>query len=168
MEEKILDCVFCKIADHQVSANIRFEDDEMIAFDDINPSAPIHVLLIPKVHIQSLATVGESDQALLGRMLYRAKLLAETLNIAESGYRVTINVGKWGGQIVPHFHLHILGGAPLSTHLETLSKADVLVAPPARSEIRGWRLLLSRLSFGYVKLRETQRKGELRGDDSPV
>lgn len=125
MDEEILDCVFCKIAQHKLLADIRFEDDEMIAFDDINPSAPIHILLIPKIHIQSLSTVNESDEILLGKMLYRAKLLAETLNIAESGYRVTINVGKWGGQIVPHFHIHILGGAPLSTHLEILSKADV-------------------------------------------
>ncbi|MFH0912102.1 MAG: histidine triad nucleotide-binding protein [Patescibacteria group bacterium] len=108
------DCVFCKIIRHEIPANVRFEDDEIIAFDDINPSAPIHVLVIPKVHIPSLTAVGEGDQMLLGKLVYRAKLLADQLNIAEPGYRVSINVGKWGGQIVPHLHLHILGGVPLS------------------------------------------------------
>jgi len=109
------DCVFCKIAKHDLPASVRFEDDEMIAFDDINPAAPIHVLIIPKIHIPSLTAVGENDQLLLGKLLYRAKLLAEELNIADPGYRVSINVGKWGGQIVSHLHLHLLGGAPLST-----------------------------------------------------
>jgi len=110
-------CIFCKIARHEIPANVRFESDEIIAFDDINPSAPIHVLVIPKVHITSLRATEIDDQMLLGKLVYRAKLLAEELNIAESGYRVSINVGKWGGQIVSHLHLHILGGAPLTTKL---------------------------------------------------
>lgn len=124
--ENQTDCVFCKIARHEIPAGVRFEDDEIIAFDDINPAAPIHVLVIPKIHIPSLAVVEEKDQPLLGKLVYRAKLLAEELNIAEPGYRVSINVGKWGGQIVSHLHLHILGGAPLSTHLEILAEAETV------------------------------------------
>lgn len=119
------DCVFCKIASHNIPAHIRFEDDEIIAFDDINPATPIHVLVIPKAHIPSLRATEVDDQMLLGKLVYRAKLLAEELNIAETGYRISINVGKWGGQIVPHLHLHILGGAPLSTRLEVLTDAEV-------------------------------------------
>jgi len=121
------DCVFCKIARHEIPASVRFEDDEMIAFDDHNPAAPIHVLVIPKVHIPSLRAAEENDQMLLGKLVYRAKLLAEELNIAETGYRISINVGKWGGQIVPHLHLHLLGGAPLSTRLEMTADASALL-----------------------------------------
>lgn len=122
------DCVFCKIAKHDLPASVRFEDDEMIAFDDINPAAPIHVLIIPKIHIPSLTAVGENDQLLLGKLLYRAKLLAEELNIADPGYRVSINVGKWGGQIVSHLHLHLLGGAPLSTGSAISTVAEEMIS----------------------------------------
>ncbi|MBU1092145.1 HIT domain-containing protein [Patescibacteria group bacterium] len=107
-------CVFCQIAHHDIPTHLRFEDEEIIAFDDHNPSAPIHVLIIPKAHIPSLIAVKENDQIMLGKLLYRAKLLADQLNIADTGYRVSINVGEWGGQIVSHLHLHLLGGAPLS------------------------------------------------------
>ncbi len=120
------DCVFCKIADKIIPASIRFEDDEMVAFDDINPSAPIHVLIVPKIHISSLVEAEENDQALLGKLVYRAKLLAKELNLADTGYRVSINVGKWGGQVVPHLHLHLLGGAPLSTgRSEVIAEAKI-------------------------------------------
>jgi len=108
------ECVFCKIAHHEIPASVRFEDDEMIAFDDMNPSAPIHVLLIPKLHLASLVHTTIDHQELLGKLLYRCKLLADELNISDSGYRVIINTGEWGGQVVSHLHLHILGGAPLS------------------------------------------------------
>lgn len=117
MNDERANCVFCKIADKTLPASIRFEDDEMVAFDDMNPNAPIHILLIPKLHIASLANVESAHQELLGRMLYRCKLLADTLNITDSGYRIIINVGEWGGQIVQHLHIHILGGAPLIANL---------------------------------------------------
>jgi len=119
-------CVFCGVANGGAVTPVRYEDDEMIAVDNIEPATPIHVLVIPKKHISSLATVEEGDQLLLGKLIYRAKLLAEELNIAETGYRVSINVGKWGGQIMPHLHIHLLGGAPLSTHLrEFLTEAEL-------------------------------------------
>ena len=117
MDSERSSCVFCRIADHAIPAHIRFEDDEMMAFDDANPNAPIHVLLISKAHLASLVQVEANHQELLGKMLYRCKLLADELNISDSGYRVTINVGDWGGQIVRHLHLHILGGAPLTSNL---------------------------------------------------
>lgn len=126
MEDQ-LGCVFCKIASHTIPANIRFEDDEMIAFDDIDPHAPIHVLVVSKKHIPSLADIVKTDEKLLGKLLYRCKLLAEELNIADSGYRVTINTGKWGGQIVPHLHLHLLGGAPLTERLSIFTQASAKV-----------------------------------------
>ncbi|MBU0598737.1 histidine triad nucleotide-binding protein [Patescibacteria group bacterium] len=127
-KDNSVDCIFCAIAEHLVPASIRYEDDEIIAFDDINPSTPIHVLVIPKKHWASLAEVPVSGEKLLGKLLYCCKLLAEELNIADSGYRVTINTGKWGGQIVPHLHLHLLGGAPLTERLsmytEVKTKAE--------------------------------------------
>lgn len=95
----------------------------MVAFDDINPHAPVHVLVVPKRHIESLAAVTDKDKALMGKIVYRCKLLAEELNIAESGYRVTVNIGKWGGQVVPHLHFHLLGGAPLTERLSIYSEA---------------------------------------------
>jgi histidine triad (HIT) family protein len=119
------DCIFCRIASHEVSADIRFEDSEILAFDDINPHTPIHVLVIPKKHISSLADVAKVDEKLLGKLLLRCKLLADELNIASSGYRVTINTGKWGGQVVPHLHLHLLGGAPLTERLSAYTSAEI-------------------------------------------
>jgi len=111
------DCVFCKIARHELPAHVRFEDDDIIAFDDMNPNAPIHVLLISKLHLVSLAHAEAEHQELLGKLLYRCKLLADELNISDSGYRIIINVGEWGGQIIQHLHFHILGGAPLTIKL---------------------------------------------------
>lgn len=120
------DCIFCQIAAGKLPTSIRFQDAEMLAFDDINPHAPIHILVISKKHIDSLTEVTKSDELLLGRMLYRCKLLAEEMNIADSGYRVTINVGKWGGQIVPHLHLHLLGGAPLTERLSIYTETQTI------------------------------------------
>jgi histidine triad (HIT) family protein len=118
------ECVFCKISQHLLPANLRYEDEEMVAFDDIKPSAPIHVLVIPKEHIESLSTTTMDHQSLLGKLLYRCKVLAEELGIADSGYRLVINNGKWGGQIVPHLHIHILGGVPLSEKIEFAIKEE--------------------------------------------
>ncbi len=110
--------IFSKIIRHEVPADIVYEDDEMMAFKDIKPSAPVHVLLIPKKVIPSLAEVTADDQALLGRLLYRAKVLAEELGIAADGYKVALNIGQNGGQEVAHLHFHILGGKDLKqTHV---------------------------------------------------
>jgi len=118
------DCIFCQIVSGKLPTRFRYEDDDIIAFDDINPNAPIHVLVIPKVHIEKLSDTKSTHQKLLGKLIYRCKLLAKDLNIDDSGYRIVINNGKWGGQIIPHLHVHLLGGAPLTSKLvvETAEK----------------------------------------------
>ena len=104
------DCVFCKIVQNEISSKKVFEDTEIIAFHDIAPKAPVHVLVLPKQHVVSL---NDADEAMLGKLLTRVKLLARELGLAERGYKVINNCGKEGGQIVQHLHFHLLGGAPL-------------------------------------------------------
>ncbi|MCD6422069.1 histidine triad nucleotide-binding protein [bacterium] len=104
------ECVFCQIVAKKLPAKIRYEDEEVIAFDDINPKAKIHILIVPKEHIASIAEAEEKHQTLLGKLLWVAKKLAEELKINRSGYKIVINTGKDGGQIIPHLHLHLLGG----------------------------------------------------------
>ena len=105
-------CIFCAIANQKAPAEILFEDDQFMAFRDIHPMAPVHVLVIPKVHYDSLNEVPESDAQILGDLLLHAKRIAKDLNLAEKGFRLMINTGKDGGQTVPHLHVHILGGKP--------------------------------------------------------
>ncbi|MGB9791098.1 MAG: histidine triad nucleotide-binding protein [Thermacetogeniaceae bacterium] len=107
------DCVFCKIVSRQLSSSIVYEDEEFLAFRDINPVAPTHVLLIPKKHMSSLLDVPEQDAPLLGRLMSLAAKLAKDLGLADEGFRVVINTGKNGGQTVGHLHLHLLGGRAL-------------------------------------------------------
>lgn len=121
-------CIFCKIAAGEIPTVFRYRDKDMVAFDDIHPHAPIHVLVVPRKHVESLADITPKDKELMGKILYRCKELAKKLNIADSGYRVTVNVGKWGGQIVPHLHFHLLGGAPLTERLSIFSEAAALLA----------------------------------------
>lgn len=108
-----MDCIFCKIVAKQVPAKIVYEDDQMLAFHDINPSAPIHILMIPKQHIESLATINAKDSVVLAAMLVRITQIARDLGLAEKGFRVQTNSGKDGGQVVPHLHWHLLGGKQL-------------------------------------------------------
>ena len=105
--------IFQRIADHEVPAQIVFEDDQCLAFRDVNPQAPTHVLIIPKRPITSLADAGDDDEALLGHLLAAASRLGKELGLS-GGYRVVINNGPDGGQSVDHLHLHLLGGRPLS------------------------------------------------------
>lgn len=107
------DCVFCKIVARQLASTVVYEDEEFLAFRDINPMAPTHVLLIPKKHVSSLLDVSEEDTPLLGRMLNLATRLARELGLANEGFRVVINTGRYGGQTVDHLHLHLLGGRSL-------------------------------------------------------
>jgi len=106
----VSDCLFCKIGSGQIPAKVVMQDDEVLAFDDVNPQAPVHVLVIPKRHIVALHDVGAGDHALLGRLLETAALVARKKGIAEVGYRVVANTGRDGGQTVFHLHLHVLGG----------------------------------------------------------
>lgn len=104
--------IFQKIIDHQIPADIIYEDDQCLAFRDINPQAPTHVLIIPRKAIPSLASAGPEDQALLGHLLLVAQKLAEQLKLSD-GYRAVMNCGRDGGQTVDHLHVHLLGGRGL-------------------------------------------------------
>lgn len=103
------ECLFCRIARREVPADIVYEDDEALAFRDINPQAPVHVLIIPKRHMGSMAEIAEDDEVLMGRLLVTAARLASRLG-AGDGFRVVGNCGEKAGQSVFHIHLHLLGG----------------------------------------------------------
>ena len=110
-----MDCVFCKIIAGEIPADIRYQDDELIAFSDINPLAPVHLLIVPRQHIPSLRELPDDTETdLIGRMVKVANHLAEENGIASSGYRLVINCGPEGGQAVLHLHLHLIGGRQLA------------------------------------------------------
>jgi len=112
-----MDCIFCQIASGKIPADIVHKDKEIIAFRDIKPEAPLHLIIIPRKHIPSLDQMKEADAALLGRMVAVANKLAKDEGVAEKGYRLAINCGKEGGQLVPHLHMHLLGGRKLADAL---------------------------------------------------
>ncbi len=112
-----MDCIFCQIVDGKIPSEIIYQDEEAIAFPDIQPQAPVHLLIVPKRHIPSVAHLAEAASALVGHLVNIANQLAENEGISESGYRLAINCGKEGGQAVPHLHLHLLGGRELSGKL---------------------------------------------------
>lgn len=107
------DCLFCKIVKGEVPSTKVYEDDEIYAFKDINPAAPIHILVIPKKHITSLAHLQKEDEALVGKIYGVMNQIAEEQGFKENGYRVIVNCGKDGGQEVMHLHFHLLAGKQL-------------------------------------------------------
>ena len=107
------DCVFCRIANRHVMADLIAEEEGLVSFKDIHPQAPTHLLIIPTEHIPTLADVTPSHTALMGRMLHFANRLARQYQLIESGYRVVLNCGAGAGQSVFHLHLHLLGGRPM-------------------------------------------------------
>ena len=107
------ECLFCKIALGDVPADIVHEDDQVLAFRDINPRAPIHILIIPKQHLESLASVTDENRDLMGHMMLTTRKIAIDEGLSQSGYRTVINIGADGGQTVNHLHLHLLGGRAL-------------------------------------------------------
>ena len=111
------ECIFCRIVAGEVPSDIVCQDEDFLAFRDISPQAPTHVLVIPKTHITSLTELTEGQQGLVGRLIIIAKNLAEKEGVAERGYRLVINCGPDGGQVVPHLHLHIIGGKRLDDKL---------------------------------------------------
>jgi histidine triad (HIT) family protein len=111
------ECIFCRIVAGEVPANIIYQDEGFLAFRDILPRAPTHVLIIPKTHITSVAELTEEQQEIAGRLIIIAKNLAEKEGIAKKGYRLVINCGSEGGQLVPHLHLHLIGGRRLDAKL---------------------------------------------------
>jgi histidine triad (HIT) family protein len=106
------DCLFCKIVNRELPADIVYEDD-VVAFNDINPQAPTHILIIPKAHYATVNDLTESEIDLPGRLVLRAKALADEKGFADSGYRLILNCNQQGGQTVFHVHLHLLGGRQL-------------------------------------------------------
>ncbi|MDO8425737.1 MAG: histidine triad nucleotide-binding protein [bacterium] len=106
-----MDCLFCRIAAKEISAAVRYEDDRVLAFDDIHPQSPTHVLVIPKRHVAALHEVD--DDALAGALVWAVRAIVADAGIAQTGYRVVTNAGEHGGQEVAHLHLHILGGRQL-------------------------------------------------------
>ncbi|MDO5110923.1 MAG: histidine triad nucleotide-binding protein [Clostridia bacterium] len=103
-------CLFCKIANGDIPSNKAYEDDTVLSFHDIEPQAPVHVLIVPKKHYTSIMDIGASDAALLSHMIEVAQQLARELNISDDGFRLVVNTGENGGQSVPHLHIHLLGG----------------------------------------------------------
>jgi histidine triad (HIT) family protein len=108
-----MSCLFCRIIANELPAKKIFEDEDLVAFHDIHPQAPVHVLVVPRAHISTLNDLGEKDDELIGRMMRRAAALAHDLGIGERGYRTLFNCNRDAGQTVFHIHLHLLGGRAL-------------------------------------------------------
>lgn len=106
-------CIFCKIIHKQIQSEVLYEDEDLIVFKDVKPSAPIHLLIVPKKHIASVNDIVEDDVNMVGRIVYRAKKMAEEQGVAQKGYKLIFNCGKEGGQVIDHIHLHLLGGKKL-------------------------------------------------------
>jgi len=103
-------CIFCRIANHETPSGVVFEDEDILAFRDIDPKAPVHILLIPKKHIESLETADAADQVLFGKLVMTARDLARKEGVAPDGYRLVLNTNRGAGQSVWHLHFHLLGG----------------------------------------------------------
>jgi histidine triad (HIT) family protein len=108
------DCLFCKIVAREIPASIVYEDDGVLAFNDINPQAPTHVLIVPKRHIESLSALERGDDALIGEVVRRAAAIAKERRIAVGGYRTVFNTNSDAGQTVFHVHLHLIGGRSMA------------------------------------------------------
>ncbi|MDP2875933.1 MAG: histidine triad nucleotide-binding protein [Holophaga sp.] len=106
-------CIFCKIASKQIPSTLLYEDDLVVAFKDIAPQVPVHVLIVPKAHVSGLDGLREEHKALIGQITLVGQKLARDLGVAESGYRMVVNSGPDAGQTVFHLHFHLLGGAPM-------------------------------------------------------
>jgi histidine triad (HIT) family protein len=104
------DCLFCRIVNKEIPSRLVYEDEKVLAFEDIKPQAPAHILIIPKKHLASLKEADENDQNLLGYLLLTARKIAQDKGLAESGFRLVINSGPDSGQEVYHIHVHLLGG----------------------------------------------------------
>lgn len=107
-------CLFCRIVAGEIPSRKVYEDEEIFAFEDINPQAPVHILLIPKRHIATISEVTQQDQALMGKMMLAATRIAHQKGLSENGYRLVVNCNQDGGQVVFHVHFHLLGGRPMA------------------------------------------------------
>jgi histidine triad (HIT) family protein len=113
MAEKTL---FSRIIDGEIPGDFVYRDEHLVAIRDVNPAAPVHVLVVPRKPIPSLNELGEEDRELIGRLMLAVPMIARQEGVAESGYRTVVNTGKQGGQTVPHLHIHILGGSQMKGH----------------------------------------------------
>jgi histidine triad (HIT) family protein len=104
------DCLFCKIIKREIPSKIVYEDNEIIAIEDIDPKAPIHILIMPKRHISTILDINEEDKELIGTIFIKASSIAKDKGISRNGFRIVVNCGKHGGQAVYHLHFHLLGG----------------------------------------------------------
>lgn len=109
-----MDCIFCKIVKKELPSTLLYEDNDFLAFQDINPVAPVHLLIVPKKHILSVDYLEESDKELIGSIFLVAKKIAREKGLEKTGYRLSFNVGPDAGQTVEHLHLHLMGGKKLS------------------------------------------------------
>ena len=108
-----MNCLFCKIVNREIPAAVIYEDEKIMAFKDIKPVAPVHLLIIPKKHISLINHLESEDKELIGELFLVAQKIAKEQGISESGYRVIVNVGKDAGQTIDHLHLHLIGGKKL-------------------------------------------------------
>ena len=113
-----MDCVFCQIVAGKIPTEFLYQDEDMAAFRDINPVAPTHIIIVPKKHIPSLAEISEEDLPLMGQIVKIANQLAKQEGILERGFRLVINCGKEGGQVVPHLHMHLIGGRKVTDEMD--------------------------------------------------
>jgi histidine triad (HIT) family protein len=104
------DCLFCKIVNREIPTEFLYEDDHYVVFKDINPAAPVHLLLVPKKHIRSINDLKKEDEAIISGLFLVAKKMAKDQGVNESGYKLLFNVEKGGGQVIFHIHLHLIGG----------------------------------------------------------
>lgn len=111
------DCIFCKIVAKEIPSQVVYEDEEIMAFNDIHPIAPVHILIIPKKHLESVKDITEDDKELLGKMFVAIQRLAAEKGIADKGFRVVTNSGPDGGQVVGHLHFHLIGGKTLGSKI---------------------------------------------------
>ena len=110
----MVDCIFCQIANHDIASTVVYEDDEIIAFEDIDPQAPVHILIVPKRHINTLMDIKENEMETIQQIFLVAQQVASLKGIEYSGFRVAINCNSNGGQTVYHLHAHLLGGRKMS------------------------------------------------------
>lgn len=107
------DCIFCQIAAKKMKAEIQYEDNDIVAFNDVTPKAPIHILIIPRDHIPTVDDLTEKDEKIVGRLIYIAQKIAREKQISDNGYRLIFNVRHHAGQVIDHLHLHLIGGKQL-------------------------------------------------------
>ena len=108
------DCLFCKIRDGEIPGDIVFENSDILAFRDVNPQAPTHILIIPKKHISTVNDMEESDEAIMGQLFHAGKIIAAQEGVSEEGYRLVVNCNEKAGQTVFHIHMHLLAGRAMT------------------------------------------------------